>query len=98
MITKITFSPDCAGHPITTALNRATLNTKLDQVLADCEVQGASLAKGVGYWEGSREQSYTLTLAEVSPELADRIAAELKTRFKQQAVMIEQVENTARFI
>src|SRR5574343_317690 len=59
------------------------LNTMLK-----CNVQGGTLTKNVGFWQGKKEPSYLLELANISPRTARQLARQLKIQYNQDSVMI----------
>lgn len=89
---KITFSTyvNATG----THTNRKALLSDLVAIANVNHVQGWSLSDQTGYWAGEIEASHALTLLDTTPGIARSVAEQLKSRYHQDAVILEPLPNT----
>ena len=71
----------------------------VSEVLAIYEIDGFTIQKVQGYWQGKPEISYVITVAhEYEPAIIDNVANMLRARYNQDAVMVTYPDNTVKFI
>lgn len=89
---KITFSTyvNATG----TSTPRKRLLSDLIEIANNNRVQGWTLSDQTGYWAGEVEQSHALTLLDIEPVQAKKVAEAIKLMYSQDAVILEQLPNT----
>lgn len=97
---KITFSPDHDGEK--GPFSKGQIKQKVADAMHRQGIDAYTLIKGVGYWKGIAEQSYTVEVKGVTDALdIDSIKAvseDLKTAFDQEAVLFSIASEAIEFL
>ncbi len=61
-------------------------------------VNGFSLRDQLGYWAGELEQSHVLELLDIDKATAFSVAGQIKSKYKQDAVIVRPVTQAVYFV
>jgi hypothetical protein len=94
---KITFS---TYHNATgTSTPKRKLLRDLVELSNKNKIQGWNLTDSDGYYAGELELSYSLTIFDIPPQVAEQLALDIKAHYHQMEVILEKLPNTdVRFI
>ena len=85
----------------TIAQNRANHKSypaTVAEVLAQHKIDGFTIERVDGYWQGVPEKSYKISVAVEDGKVLDTVCETLRDMFQQDAVMLTSPDNDVRFI
>lgn len=96
-----TINATCEQHKYTMQQNaehHKVYARTVAEILAEHEIDGFSIERIEGYWQGVPEKSYKISLALETDEAIDEICEKLRDTYQQDAVMLTNPDNSVRFI
>lgn len=96
-----TINATCEQHKYTLAENRANHRkyaSSVAKLLSQHKIDGFTIEKVSGYWQGVPEKSYKISVATDDGESLDRVCELLRDMFQQDAVMLTSPDNSVKFI
>lgn len=68
------------------------------EILAEHKINGFTIERVEGYWQGVPEKSYKISIATDDEGVLDKVCEMLRDTFQQDAVMLTNPDNSVRFI
>lgn len=96
-----TINATCEQHKYTIQQNRDNhklYSSRVAEVLAQHKIDGFTIERVEGYWQGVPEKSYKISVALDDASVVDSICTMLRDMFQQDAVMLTDDKNNVRFI
>lgn len=97
---RVTFSPDHDGEK--SPFSKGQIKDKIASAMNRQGIEAYTLIKGVGYWRGIAERSYTIEVKGVSdtriPESMREVSEELKKEFDQESILFSVASEAIDFI
>lgn len=87
---KYTIQQNKANHKVYPA--------RVAEVLQQHKIDGFTIERVEGYWQGVPEKSYKISVALDDASVVDSICTMLRDMFQQDAVMLTDDKNNVRFI
>lgn len=78
--------------------NHKSYSSRVAEVLAQHKIDGFTIERVDGYWQGVPEKSYKISVATDDGEALDKVCELLRDMFQQDAVMLTTPDNSVRFI
>ncbi len=78
--------------------NHKLYPSRVAEVLAQHKIDGFTIERVEGYWQGIPERSYKISVATDEGEALDRVCELLRDMYQQDAVMLTNPDNSVRFI
>lgn len=78
--------------------NHKLYPSRVAEVLAQHKIDGFTIERVEGYWQGVPEKSYKISVALDDASVVDSICEMLRDMFQQDAVMLTDDKNNVRFI
>lgn len=72
--------------------------TTVAEILAEHKIDGFTIERVDGYWQGVPEKSYKISVAIEDDSVIDTICELLRDTYQQDAVMLTSPDNTVKFI
>lgn len=96
-----TINATCEQHKYTIQQNRdnhKVYPARVAEVLQQHKIDGFTIERVEGYWQGIPEKSYKISVALDDTSVVDSICTMLRDMFQQDAVMLTDDKNNVRFI
>lgn len=96
-----TINATCEQHKYTRQQNRdnhKVYSSRVAEVLAQHKIDGFTIERVDGYWQGVPEKSYKISVAVEDGVVLDKVCELLRDMFQQDAVMLTNPDNSVRFI
>ena len=97
---RVTFSPDHAGEK--SPFSKGMVRDKVAQAMSRNGVDAYTLIRGIGYWKGVAERSYTVEVKGIEDtreiEKMKSVSDELKKEFDQESVLFSIASEAIDFI
>lgn len=96
-----TINATCEQHKYTIAENRANHKVyaaRVAEVLQQHKIDGFTIERVDGYWQGVPEKSYKISVATEDGTVLDKVCETLRDMFQQDAVMLTNPDNSVKFI
>ena len=96
-----TINATCEQHKYTIQENKTNHKSypaRVAEVLAQHKIDGFTIERVDGYWQGVPEKSYKISVATEDGTELDRVCELLRDMFQQDAVMLTDDKNNVRFI
>lgn len=96
-----TINATCEQHKYTIQQNRENhkvYSSRVAEVLAQHKIDGFTIERVDGYWQGVPEKSYKISVATEDGEVLDRVCVLLRDMFQQDSVMLTNPDNSVKFI
>lgn len=97
---KVTFSPDHNGEK--SPYSKGQIKEKIADIMNRNNFEGYTLIKGIGYWRGIAERSYTVEVKGIEDirdiESMREVSSELKDAFDQESTLFSIAEEAIDFI
>lgn len=78
--------------------NHKLYPARVAEVLAQHKIDGFTIERVDGYWQGVPEKSYKISVATDDGTELDRVCELLRDMFQQDAVMLTSPDNSVKFI
>lgn len=78
--------------------NHKGYSVTVAEILAEHKIDGFTIERVTGYWQGIPEISYKIGIATDTPQAIDKVCEMLRDTFQQDAVMVTYPDNTVKFI
>jgi hypothetical protein len=76
---------------------RLGLKNIINKALETSEIEGATITRNTGYWNGSSEPSLEALIYDVPADKIDKLAGVLKARLNQDSILVDY-NNESKFI
>jgi len=96
-----TINATCEQVKYTIAQNRANHKVyaaRVAELLAQHNIDGFTIERVSGYWQGVPEKSYKISVAVDDGVNLDKVCETLRDMFQQDAVMLTNPDNSVKFI
>ena len=96
-----TITATCEQRKYTKAQNEDNHNhytASVAEILAEHKIDGFTIERVEGYWQGVPEKSYKISIATDDEGIIDKVCEMLRDTFQQDAVMLTSPDNMVRFI
>lgn len=96
-----TINATCEQHKYTIQQNRANhkvYSSRVAEVLAQHKIDGFTIERVQGYWQGIPEKSYKISVATDDGKTLDKVCELLRDMFQQDSVMLTSPDNSVKFI
>lgn len=96
-----TINATCEQHKYTIQQNRANHkvhSSRVAEVLAQHKIDGFTIERVQGYWQGIPEKSYKISVAIDAGDELDKVCELLRDMFQQDSVMLTSPDNSVKFI
>lgn len=96
-----TINATCEQHKYTIAENKTNHKSyaaRVAEVLAQHNIDGFTIERVEGYWQGVPERSYKISVAVDNGAILDEVCELLRDMFQQDAVMLTSPDNSVKFI
>lgn len=96
-----TINATCEQVKYTISQNRANHKVyanRVSEVLAQHKIDGFTIERVEGRWQGIAEKSYKISVALEDGSILDRVCETLRDMFQQDAVMLTYPDNSVKFI
>ena len=96
-----TINATCEQHKYTRQQNRdnhKTYSSRVAEVLAQHKIDGFTIERVDGYWQGIPEKSYKISVATGDGKVLDKVCVLLRDMFQQDSVMLTNPDNSVKFI
>lgn len=96
-----TINATCEQVKYTTTQNRdnhKSYPARVAEVLAQHKIDGFTIERVEGYWQGVAEKSYKISVATDDGKVLDKVCEMLRDMFQQDAVMLTNPDNSVKFI
>ena len=96
-----TINATCEQHKYTIQQNRANhkvYSSRVAEVLAQHKIDGFTIERVQGYWQGIPEKSYKISVATDAGDEIDKVCELLRDMFQQDSVMLTSPDNSVKFI
>lgn len=96
-----TINATCEQHKYTLSENRANHKVypkRVAEILAQHKIDGFTIERVSGYWQGVPEKSYKISVAVDDGSILDEVCELLRDMFQQDAVMLTNPDNSVKFI
>lgn len=97
---KITFSPDHNG--VKSPFSKGQIKDKIADIMNRQGFEGYTLIKGIRYWRGVAERSYTVEVKSlknfIEIERMRKVSKDLKEEFDQESVLFAITEEAIEFV
>jgi hypothetical protein len=80
------------------ASNHKTYSISVSEILAEHNIDGFTIERVEGYWQGKPERSYKISVAVDNDSNIDAICEQLRDTYQQDAVMLTMPDNSVKFI
>lgn len=78
--------------------NHKSYPARVAEVLAQHKIDGFTIERVEGYWQGVPEKSYKISVAVDDGSILDEVCELLRDMFQQDAVMLTSPDNNVKFI
>jgi hypothetical protein len=78
--------------------NHKLYPSRVAEVLAQHKIDGFTIERVEGYWQGVPEKSYKISVAVDDGTILDEVCELLRDMFQQDAVMLTSPDNSVKFI
>lgn len=78
--------------------NHKSYSSRVAEVLAQHNIDGFTIERVEGYWQGVPEKSYKISVAVDDGNILDKVCELLRDMYQQDAVMLTSPDNSVRFI
>lgn len=96
-----TINATCEQHKYTRTQNEENHKhypASVAEILAEHKIDGFTIERVEGYWQGIPEKSYKISIAVDEGVELDKVCEMLRDTFQQDAVMLTNPDNSVRFI
>jgi len=96
-----TINATCEQHKYTIQQNRDNhklYSSRVAEVLAQHKIDGFTIERVNGYWQGVPEKSYKISIAVDNGDILENVCELLRDMFQQDSVMLTYPDNSVKFI